>query len=142
MGGDQSQRLASSAPTNLPTGKKNMPWPSPALGWWTVFVLTPSYTAAYIDRQILGLLVEPIRNSLHINDTQISLLGGAAFALYVSIGLPLGRLADRVNRRNLIAGGIFIWSLMTAMCGLATNFWQLFIMRVGVGIGEATLCSQ
>ncbi len=123
-----------------PLTENSAAWPSPALGWWAVFVLTLSYTAAYIDRQILGLLVEPIRNSLNVNDTQISLLGGAAFALfYVSMGLPLGRLADSVNRRNLIAGGVFVWSLMTAMCGLATNFWQLFIMRVGVGIGEATL---
>ncbi len=116
------------------------PWPSPVAGWWAVFVLTTAYTAAYIDRQILGLLVEPIRNTLNVNDTQISLLGGAAFALfYVIMGLPLGRLADRVNRKKLIAVGVFLWSLMTAMCGLATHFWHLFIMRVGVGIGEATL---
>ncbi|WDI30109.1 MFS transporter [Hyphococcus flavus] len=132
---DQFDRTAQAALTS-----DSKAWPSPVLGWWAVFVLTLSYTAAYIDRQILGLLVEPIRNSMQINDTQISLLGGAAFALfYVIMGLPLGRLADRVNRRNLIAGGIFVWSLMTAMCGLATNFWQLFMMRVGVGIGEATL---
>jgi MFS family permease len=93
-----------------------------------------------IDRQVLGLVLEPIRRDLGLTDTQVSFLVGSAFALfYVTLGVPLGRLADRANRRNLIFAGIFLWSLMTSACGLANTFWQLFAARVGVGVGEAAL---
>lgn len=115
-------------------------WPRRSHAWYVVIVLTAAYTLSYIDRQVLGLMLEPIRHQMNLSDTQVSLLAGSAFALfYVVLGLPLGRLADRANRRNLIAAGIFLWSLMTAACGLAGNFWQLFAARVGVGVGEAAL---
>lgn len=99
-----------------------------------------AYTVSFIDRTILSLLIPPIQADLGISDTQISLLAGFAFAIFYTImGIPLGRVADRYNRRNLIAIGITVWCLMTAACGLARNYWQLFAARVGVGVGEAAL---
>ena len=99
-----------------------------------------AYTLSYIDRQILSLLVDPIRADLNLSNTQFSLLHGLAFALfYTIVGIPLARVADNGSRRGLMAVGIFAWSVMTAVCGLAKNFWQLFLARVGVGIGEAAL---
>ena len=106
--------------------------------WLMAVVLAVAYALAFVDRQILSLLLEPIRLDLHITDTQASLLVGAAFALlYVSVGLPLGWLADRVNRRNMIAASILAWSAMTAACGAAGTYLHLFLARMGVGIGEA-----
>ncbi len=108
--------------------------------WWVVGVLTFAYMVAFIDRQILSLLVQPIRRDLGISDTQISLLAGFAFAVFYSVlGVPIARLADRRSRRAIISIGVFLWSLMTAACGLAKSFTGLFLARVGVGVGEATL---
>ncbi len=88
----------------------------------------------------MGLLVGPIRATFDISDTQFSLLAGFAFSLfYALMGLPLARIADASNRRNLIAAGIAVWSVMTALCGVAKGYWGLFLARVGVGVGEATL---
>lgn len=113
---------------------------SPQRAWYLVGVLVLAYTFSFIDRQILGLLVAPIKRDLGINDFQVGLLGGLAFALfYTFMGLPIGRLADRASRRNIIVVGIVIWSIMTAACGLAKNFWYLFLARMGVGVGEAAL---
>ena len=111
-----------------------------AYAWYVVIVLTLIQALAFVDRQVLALLVEPIRHDLHISDTRISLLYGLAFALfYVIVALPIARLADRGNRRNIIAGAVAVWSLMTAACGLAANFPQLVAARLGVGAGEAGL---
>lgn len=108
--------------------------------WYVVAVLTFAFTVAFIDRQILSLLVQPIRRDLGISDTQISLLAGFAFAVFYSfLGVPIARLADRRSRRAIISVGVFLWSLMTAACGLAKSFAGLFAARVGVGVGEATL---
>lgn len=105
-----------------------------------VGVLLFAYTVAFVDRQILSLLVQPIKRDLGISDTQIGLLAGFAFAMFYSVlGVPIARLADRSSRRTIIAIGVGLWSVMTAACGLSKNFWQLFMMRVGVGVGEATL---
>jgi MFS family permease len=99
-----------------------------------------AYTSSFIDRQIMSLLVEPIRADLGITDTQFSLLAGLAFSIFYSVmGLPLGWLADRMSRRLIILVGMIAWSIMTALCGLATSFLALFLARVGVGIGEAAL---
>lgn len=112
---------------------------SPA-AWYAVIVMTVAYTFSYIDRQIITLMVGPIRQDLDISDSQFSLLAGLAFALFYTIlGIPIGRLADSRNRRNLIAIGIVFWSLATAACGLVRQFWQLFVARVFVGVGEAAL---
>jgi MFS family permease len=116
------------------------PWPSRTYAWYIVVVLTLAYTCSFIDRQILTLLIEPIRKDLEINDTQFSFLGSLAFSIfYTLLGIPLARLADRANRRNLMTAGIAFWSLMTSLCGLARSFWPLFGARVGVGVGEAAL---
>ena len=113
---------------------------STAYAWYVVLVLMLCQTVSFIDRMIMGLLVGPIRTSFDISDTQYSLLAGLAFAIFYSVmGLPLARIADQSNRRNLIAIAIAFWSLMTALCGLAKGFWALFAARVGVGVGEAAL---
>jgi len=115
-------------------------YPNPGYAWYVVSILTIAYLLSFLDRQILALMVEPIRRDLDISDTQVSLLGNLAFGLfYTVLGLPIGRAADRFSRRGIIAAGVTIWCLMTAMCGLARNFGQLFLARVGVGVGEAAL---
>ena len=114
--------------------------PSLRAGWYTVFVLMLAYVSSFIDRQILSLLVGPLKRDLLLSDTQVSVLMGLSFALfYTLLGIPIGRLADRTNRRNIIIVGIGVWSLMTAVCGLARTYTQFFLARVGVGVGEATL---
>jgi MFS family permease len=116
------------------------PWPSPAVRWYGVGMLSVAYVLSFVDRTILTLLVEPIRRDLGLTDTQISLLHGLAFAvLYTTVGIPVARLSDTRSRRALIAAGVALWSLATAACGLAKGFWSLFLGRVGVGIGESTL---
>lgn len=108
--------------------------------WYALFVLIVAYTFSYLDRQALTLLVDPIRASLEISDTQLSLLHGLAFAIFYTIlGLPLGRLVDQHRRTTIIATGVAVWSIMTACCGLAKNFTQMFLARIGVGVGEAAL---
>jgi MFS family permease len=94
-------------------------------------------TLAFVDRQALALLVQPIKEDLQVSDTAMSLLYGLSFTLfYVAVGIPVARLADRSNRRNIIAGAVFVWSGMTALCGFAKTFPLLFAARVGVGAGE------
>ena len=115
-------------------------YPGIGYAWYVVGVLTFVYIFSFIDRQILNLLVRPIRRDLGISDTQMSLLMGFSFALfYTFFGIPLGRLADSKSRRTIIAAGFAVWSLFTAGCGVAKNFAQMLLMRVGVGIGEAAL---
>ena len=115
-------------------------YPNPVYSWYVVGILMLAYTNSFIDRQILSLLIEPIQRDLGINDTQISLLAGLAFAIFYTVmGVPIARLADQKNRRTIILWGISIWSVLTATCGLAKNFWHLFFSRMGVGVGEATL---
>jgi len=98
------------------------------------------YTLSFVDRQILSLLVGPIKHDLRISDTQMGLMLGLAFAAFYTLaGLPIGRLVDTRGRRNLIAIGIFLWSVMTALCSAARSYGSLFLARVGVGVGEATL---
>ena len=107
---------------------------------YAVFVLFIAYTLASIDRSILSLMVDPVRADLNLSDFEISLLQGLAFALlFAVVGFPVSRLADRKSRRGILAAGISFWCVMTAMCGLSTNFLQLFLARMGVGMGEATL---
>ena len=108
--------------------------------WYVAFVLMLCNTLSFVDRQILSLLVAPIKHDLAISDTKIGLLQGLAFALFYTImGLPIGRIADQGSRRNLISGGVLFWSFMTALCSLARSFPALFLARIGVGVGEATL---
>jgi len=116
------------------------PYPRAAYRWYVVGILTVTYAVSFIDRQIMALLIEPIRRDLGISDTQVSLLIGLAFAIfYTLLGVPIARLADRRSRRTIMALGITLWCFMTAACGLARNYAQLFLARVGVGVGEAAL---
>lgn len=106
----------------------------------TLWILLVVYIFNFIDRQIVNILAEPIRRDLGLSDTQIGLMTGLAFALfYTVLGLPIARFSDRptTNRPHLIAWALAIWSAMTALCGLAQNFVQLLIARIGVGVGEA-----
>ncbi|MBG0839370.1 MULTISPECIES: spinster family MFS transporter [Pseudomonadaceae] len=118
----------------------NNGYPSSARAWATVAILMVAYVLSFVDRQILNLLVEPIRRDLAINDTQMSLLMGLSFALFYTVcGIPLGRVADTRSRRGLIAVGILFWSAATAACGMAKLYWQFLLCRIGVGVGEAAL---
>lgn len=113
---------------------------TPLRAWLAVLVLSVCYVFSLLDRLIVSLLVEPMKHSLALSDVQIGLLQGSAFAIfYATMGVPLGRLADRVNRRNLIAWAIAFWGLCTAASGLARGFMGLLAARVGVGAGEAAL---
>ena len=106
----------------------------------TLWILLTVYVFNFIDRQIVNILAEPIARDLDLNDTQIGLMTGLAFALfYTVLGIPIARFADRptTNRPRLIAVALGLWSAMTALCGLAQNFWQLLLARIGVGVGEA-----
>ena len=115
-------------------------YPDEKYSWYVMVVLVIAYAFSYIDRTILTLLVEPIRNSLDISDTQVSLLHGFAFALFYTIlGMPIGWLADRGNRIKIITVAVYLWSFATAACGLANSFLQMFLARVSVGVGEAAL---
>lgn len=114
--------------------------PTLARAWLGVAALTFAYIIAFVDWQVISLLVEPIKADFGLSDTEMSLLQGLSFALfYTLLGLPIGRLADQVNRRNLAIAGIAVWSLMTAACGMARNFPQLFLARMGVGVGPLLL---
>ncbi|MET0372106.1 MAG: MFS transporter [Sphingobium sp.] len=107
---------------------------------WILAVLTVATFIAVLDRAILALFVDPIRDEFQVSDTQIGLLYGAAFSVcFAMASLPLGWLADRASRRNILCIGTLVWSAMTVWSGLATSFSQLFLARVGVGIGEACL---
>ncbi|HPE32032.1 MAG TPA: MFS transporter [Parvularculaceae bacterium] len=105
---------------------------------WVLFILVTVYTFNFIDRQIVGILAVPIKTDLGLSDTQLSLMGGLAFALfYTFLGIPVAWLADRKSRTWIMTIALTAWSAMTAACGFAQNFIQLFLARLGVGVGEA-----
>lgn len=100
--------------------------------------LVVAYTLNFVDRQIVGILAEPIKLDLNLSDSELGWMGGTAFALfYTALAIPLAMLADRKDRSWIISGGLAVWSAATAMCGMAQNFWQLFVARMSVGVGEA-----
>lgn len=103
-----------------------------------MLMMTLIYTLNFFDRQILTILVEPIKADLNLSDGQIGMISGLAFALlYTAAGLPLARLADKTNRVHMIAGALAVWSVFTIACGFTRNFGQMLLTRVGVGVGEA-----
>lgn len=113
-------------------------WPSRPASLYSLFVLTIVVMFTVLDRQILALMIEPVKADFGISDTQAALLLGAAFSLtYAVAGLPIARIADRTNRRNLVAICIAFWSLSTVACGITQNYFQLFLARLGIGVGEA-----
>jgi len=106
--------------------------------WYVLSVLTLGYIFNFIDRQVMTILLEPIKAEFGATDTQMGLLTGLAFALfYATLGVPMARLADKWSRRNVLAMSMAVWSGMTALCATASSFGQLALYRIGVGVGEA-----
>jgi len=119
---------------------ENTPYPGKRYASYVLVVLLLAHIVAFLDRQIIALLIDPIKTELSVSDTQLGFLHGFAFAIfYTAMGIPLGRLADRTTRTRLIAAGVLFWSVATACCGLARSYWVLLLARVGVGVGEASL---
>ena len=101
--------------------------------WYALFILLMVYTSSHVDRQIMGILLEPIKMELNASDTQMGFLVGLTFAIfYATLGIPIAMLADRSNRRNIIAIATAIWSGMTAVCALVGSYSQLALARIGV----------
>jgi MFS family permease len=121
-------------------GLQATPFPSRGVAWYAAILLAVLFWLAILDRFILSLLIDPIKKDLGLTDTQFGLLQGFAFSVtFALFGLSAGLLTDRFSRRWAIFGGVSIWSVSTAGCGLALSFWQLALARIGVGAGEATL---
>ena len=113
---------------------------STATIWYMVILLCVAIIVSYLDRGVIAVLVPFLKAEFQLSDVQIGLLQGLSFSAFFAVAsLPVGRLVDRLNRRNIIIAGIFIWSASTMMCGMVGSFWQLFVARAGVGIGEACL---
>lgn len=128
------------ASTALRRSVDSEPYPRPGYAWFVVVILITTAILSYTDRQVLSLLVDPVRHDLGISDTGVSLLLGTAFAVVYGIaGIPFGLLADRGSRRNLILFGLVVWSLGTLACGYCQSFQQLFLARIVVGLGESVL---
>ncbi|MEH6610132.1 MAG: MFS transporter [Halioglobus sp.] len=123
----------------MSTNSQNLTSRTPLLGSrYALFMLTLVYAFNFVDRQILVILQEPIKQDMGLSDVQLGLLSGFSFALvYITAGIPIAYWADRTNRRNIITAALTVWSGMTAMAGLAQNYSQLLLARIGVGIGEA-----
>lgn len=121
----------------MPRAEKAM---SERAAWWALILLTATYTFSFVDRQIINLLVDPIRADLSLSDSEVSFLQGLAFVMpYVLLSIPIGRIVDRANRIRVLIIGILVWTVSCVSCGLARNFWQLGLARVGVGAGEASV---
>src|SRR6202162_4712896 len=112
--------------------------PSALVRWYALLSMCLVYTVSIADRYVISTVLEPIRVELHLTDSGVAFLTGVSLALfYVSFGIPISILADRMNRRNIIAVSLIAWSFMTMLCGLAASYWQLLFARIGVGVGEA-----
>src|SRR3954470_11953493 len=132
--------MPSSPATNV-EGESLAGWQGvPAYSWYALVVLTAIYVLNFLDRSLIYILFTPIKKEMALSDLQLALLGTTSFVIfYTLLGVPFGRLADRVVRKNLIAGGLAVWSLFSGLTGFAHGFWALFLCRVMVGVGEATL---
>ncbi|HWM94633.1 MAG TPA: MFS transporter [Thermoanaerobaculia bacterium] len=112
----------------------------PAYSWYVLLILTLVYVLNFLDRSLIYILFTPIKAEMKFSDLQLALLGTTSFVIfYTLLGVPFGRLADRVVRKNLIAGGLAVWSLFSGLTGFCDSFWSIFLCRVMVGVGEATL---
>lgn len=127
---------AAANPTDSPTA----PQPAPAYSWYALLLLTLVYVLNFLDRSLIYILFTPIKAEMEFSDLQLALLGTTSFVIfYTLLGVPFGRLADRVVRKNMIAAGLAVWSLFSGLTGFADSFWTIFLCRVMVGVGEATL---
>jgi MFS family permease len=116
------------------------PPPNPLYAWYMMAALLVCSILSSMDRQIMSLLIEPMKHDLKFSDTEISLLHGFAVAVfYATMGIPIGRIVDSRRRMSVVAGGVALWSAMTALCGTVQSFWHLFLCRMGVGVGDAAL---
>jgi MFS family permease len=106
--------------------------------WFALCVLFAINTINFFDRQIMGAVGEPIRKEFGLSDASLGALGTAFTLIYAFVGVPLGRLADKIGRKSILSAGVFVWSLLTVGSGLANSFWQIFALRLGVGVGEAS----
>ena len=126
------------AVTAAPVGAVQIPDDLKRHRTYALVILTLAYVSSYLDRTIMGAVAEHIKKDLNLSDTGLGLLTGFAFAIfYATLGVPLAVLSDRMNRRNIVAGAVTVWSVMTVACGMAQNYTQLLLARIGVGIGEA-----
>lgn len=133
----QDQPTPDTSPASAPTKSGGKTGSTP-YNYYVLIVLTFVYVLNIADRQILVVLQESIKKDLHFSDSQLGVLSGLAFAIFYTIlGIPIARLADRKNRRNVIVVAMIIWSVMTAVCGTVTRFGYLLLARIGVGVGEA-----
>ena len=133
-----SESQSESQPQPQPESQSQSTTFTPRYRNYALVVLLLGYIVNFIDRSILSILLEPIKQEMHFTDTQLGLLGGLAFALfYATLGIPIAALADRWSRVKVLSISMIIWSAMTALCGMAGNFWHLLIARIGVGVGEA-----
>ena len=117
----------------------NPPYPNRVYAWFVVAVLIVAALVAYVDRQVVAIVVDPMKEDLGVGDAQIGWLYGVFAVFYAIAALPIAWLADRKSRKLIIAAGIFFWSLMTMACGLTRTYWNVLFARIGVGVGEATL---
>ncbi len=123
-----------------PRREETPAYPPPARAWYLVGALMVFYVFSFIDRQVIAFLIAPMKRDMALSDTQVGLIQGFGFAvLYTFLGLPIGRLADRISRKKIVTVGVLVWSFMATMCGLARTGTDLFLARVGVGVGEAAL---
>ncbi len=119
-------------------GAVTRPIPSLAVRWYVLIVMCVVYAISIADRYVVSTVLDPIRKDLHLTDSGVALLTGAPLALfYVTFGIPISWLADRSNRRNILAASLVAWSAMSALCGLSRTSWQFMLARIGVGVGEA-----
>lgn len=124
----------------MSSGPSPAPNAVPAYSWYALLVLTLVYILNFVDRMVIYILFTPIKAEMHFSDFQLAVLGTTSFVIfYTLLGVPFGRLADRAVRKNLIAGGLAVWSLFSGLTGFADSFWTLFLCRLMVGVGEATL---
>jgi MFS family permease len=134
----EAEEAVHQARTNPPIDTD--PLPNQLYAWYMMAALLVCSIFSSLDRQIMSLLIEPMKHDLNFSDTQISLLHGFAVAVfYAAMGIPIGRIVDSKRRISIVAGGVALWSTMTALCGTVQNFWHLFVFRMGVGVGDATL---
>ena len=117
----------------------NQPYPSIKYAWWVLSVLVLAFLVSYVDRQIPALVVDGLKTDLGMSDAQAAWMYSGFAIFYAIAGIPLAWLSDRHNRKAIVSIGIFFWSIMTVACGFTKGFWSLFIVRIGVGVGEATL---
>ncbi|HYI06278.1 MAG TPA: MFS transporter, partial [Reyranella sp.] len=143
MGNDASENRSEASlatPNPSATSHTPPPYPSNFYAWYCVFVLLGIYLNSFLDRQLVALVVGPIKSSMQLSDSQVGFLMGPAFAIFYTLaGLPLGYAADRFSRRWLIGIGQIFWSIASACFGLGNNYGQLIAARIGVGVGEASL---